>query len=172
METSRRDLLGLAIGGLGVVGVAGVLYPIVKTLAPSSASLASAKVEVDVSQIPEGNVRVVSWKGKPVFVVRLPANFEWNGTTKEDQNKKLLSGQDAYALIAVCTHLGCVPLWKPQGEAEYKFPVFHCPCHGGFYSPWGDNVAGPPPRPLQVPPQARQGNKLVIGEPGFVKEQT
>ncbi|MEN3028472.1 MAG: ubiquinol-cytochrome c reductase iron-sulfur subunit N-terminal domain-containing protein, partial [Aquificaceae bacterium] len=38
METSRRDLIGLAIGGLGVVGVVGVLYPIVKTLAPSAAS--------------------------------------------------------------------------------------------------------------------------------------
>ncbi|MGC8852147.1 MAG: ubiquinol-cytochrome c reductase iron-sulfur subunit [Hydrogenobacter sp.] len=172
MEASRRDVIGLAIGGLGVVGVAGVLYPIIKTLAPSAASLASAKVEVDISQIPEGNVRVVSWKGKPVFVVRLPANFQWNGTTKENDNRKLLEGHNVYALIAVCTHLGCVPLWKPQGEAEYKYPVFHCPCHGGFYSPWGDNIAGPPPRPLYIPPQSLQGNKLIIGEPGFVKEQT
>lgn len=172
MEASRRDLIGLAIGGLGVVGVVGVLYPIIKTLAPSAASLAGAKVEVDISQIPEGNVRVVSWKGKPVFVLRLPANFQWNGTTKEDNNRKLLEGHNTYALIAVCTHLGCVPLWKPQGEAEYKYPLFHCPCHGGFYSPWGDIMAGPPPRPLHIPPQNLQGNKLVIGEPGFIKEQT
>ena len=34
-----------------------------------------------------------------------------------------------YALIAVCTHLGCSPNWLP---AENKFK---CPCHGsGFYT--------------------------------------
>ncbi|MFN4320233.1 MAG: ubiquinol-cytochrome c reductase iron-sulfur subunit [Aquificaceae bacterium] len=172
MEASRRDLMGLALGGLGVVGALGVLYPIVKTLAPSAASLAGATVEVDVNSITEGQVRVVSWKGRPVFVVRLPQNFQWSGKTKEEDNKKLLQGQDAYAMVAVCTHLGCVPLWKPQGEAEYNYPVFHCPCHGGFYSPWGDNIAGPPPRPLYIPPQKREGNKLIIGEAGFIKELT
>ena len=172
MEASRRDLLGVAVGGLGVLGAIGVLYPIVKVLSPSQASLAGAKVEVDVSQIPDLHVRVVSWKGKPVFVVKLPQGFQWNGKRANDQNTKLLQGQDAYALVAVCTHLGCVPLWKPQGEGEFSYPLFHCPCHGGFYSPWGDNIAGPPPRPLYVPPQKREGDKLIIGEEGFVKELT
>ena len=172
METSRRDLLGLAIGGLGALGVVGVLYPIVKTLAPSAASLAGALVEVDISSIPEGQVRTVSWKGKPVFVVRLPQGFQWSGKPKEEKNYKLLQGQGVFALVAVCTHLGCVPLWKPQGEAEFNYPVFHCPCHGGFYSPWGDVIAGPPPRPLHLPPQAIKDGKLVIGEAGFIKELT
>lgn len=172
MEASRRDLLGLAIGGLGVVGVLGVLYPLVKTMAPSAASLAGALVEVDVASIPEMQVRVVSWKGKPVFVVKLPDGFQWNGSVKENSNAKLLQGQKAFALVAVCTHLGCVPLWKPQGEASFNFPVFHCPCHGGFYSPWGDVVAGPPPRSLYVPPQNFRDGKLIIGEAGFVKELT
>ncbi|MCS6957370.1 MAG: ubiquinol-cytochrome c reductase iron-sulfur subunit [Aquificaceae bacterium] len=172
METSRRDLLGLAIGGLGALGVVGVLYPIVKTLAPSAASLAGALVEVDISSIPEGQIRTVSWKGKPVFIVRLPQGFQWSGKPKEEKNSKLLQGQGIFALVAVCTHLGCVPLWKPQGEAEFNYPVFHCPCHGGFYSPWGDVIAGPPPRSLHLPPQAIKDGKLVIGEAGFIKELT
>lgn len=172
MEASRRDLMGLAIGGLGVVGVIGVLYPLVKTLAPSAASLAGATVVVDENSVPEGQVRVVSWKGKPVFVIRLPQDFQWSGKVKEDKNAKLLKGHSIYAMVAVCTHLGCVPLWKPQGEAEYNYPVFHCPCHGGFYSPWGDIIAGPPPRSLFLPPQKLEGGKLVIGEPGFIKELT
>ncbi len=172
MEASRRDLVGMAIGGLGVVGVIGVLYPIVKTLAPSAASLAGAVVEVDINSIPEGQVRVVSWKGKPVFVIKLPQGFQWSGKVREGNNSKLLQGQSVFTMIAVCTHLGCVPLWKPQGEAEYNYPVFHCPCHGGFYSPWGDIIAGPPPRPLYLPPQKVEGGKLIIGEAGFIKELT
>jgi cytochrome b6-f complex iron-sulfur subunit len=48
-----------------------------------------------------------------------------------------------YALIAVCTHLGCSPNWL---AAENKFK---CPCHGsGFYQS-GVNFEGPAPRPLE-----------------------
>ncbi len=48
-----------------------------------------------------------------------------------------------YALISVCTHLGCTPNWL---DAEQKFK---CPCHGsGFYKS-GINFEGPAPRPLE-----------------------
>ncbi len=53
------------------------------------------------------------------------------------------TGEGFYALIAVCTHLGCSPNWLP---AENKFK---CPCHGsGFYMS-GVNFEGPAPRPLE-----------------------
>jgi cytochrome b6-f complex iron-sulfur subunit len=48
-----------------------------------------------------------------------------------------------YALLGVCTHLGCTPSWL---ENEQKFK---CPCHGsGFYKS-GINFEGPAPRPLE-----------------------
>ncbi|HAA75342.1 TPA: Rieske (2Fe-2S) protein, partial [Candidatus Latescibacteria bacterium] len=48
-----------------------------------------------------------------------------------------------YALLSVCTHLGCTPNWL-AGEAKFK-----CPCHGsGFYST-GIHFEGPAPRPLE-----------------------
>jgi cytochrome b6-f complex iron-sulfur subunit len=64
------------------------------------------------------------WKDAySVWIVREPAGF--------------------YALIAVCTHLGCSPNWL---AAENKFK---CPCHGsGFYKS-GVNFEGPAPRPLE-----------------------
>ena len=48
-----------------------------------------------------------------------------------------------FALISVCTHLGCTPNWLAN-EGKFK-----CPCHGsGFYST-GINFEGPAPRPLE-----------------------
>jgi len=66
----------------------------------------------------------VRWKDQfGVWIVREPDQF--------------------YALIAVCTHLGCSPNWLPT---ENKFK---CPCHGsGFYRS-GVNFEGPAPRPLE-----------------------
>jgi len=47
-----------------------------------------------------------------------------------------------FAMLAVCTHLGCTPNWIPA-DRKYK-----CPCHGsGFYRD-GLNFEGPAPRPM------------------------
>jgi cytochrome b6-f complex iron-sulfur subunit len=48
-----------------------------------------------------------------------------------------------FALKAVCTHLGCTPIWL---EAEQKFK---CPCHGSGFDMTGINQEGPAPRPLE-----------------------
>jgi cytochrome b6-f complex iron-sulfur subunit len=48
-----------------------------------------------------------------------------------------------FALIAICTHLGCPPAWL---EAQNKFK---CPCHGSGYYRNGVNFEGPTPRPLE-----------------------
>ena len=47
-----------------------------------------------------------------------------------------------YALIAICTHLGCTPNWFAS-EGRFK-----CPCHGSNFLLDGTNVAGPAPVPL------------------------
>ena len=48
-----------------------------------------------------------------------------------------------YALIAICTHLGCPPNWL-GGQNKFK-----CPCHGSGYYKSGINFEGPTPRPLE-----------------------
>jgi cytochrome b6-f complex iron-sulfur subunit len=48
-----------------------------------------------------------------------------------------------YALLAICTHLGCTPRWlAPENK-------FKCPCHGSGYTKDGINFEGPTPRPLE-----------------------
>ena len=60
-----------------------------------------------------------------------------------------------YALISICTHLGCTPNWL---SAENKFK---CPCHGSGFRPTGINFEGPAPRPLE---RAR----IVLAEDGQI----
>jgi len=48
-----------------------------------------------------------------------------------------------YALITICTHLGCTPNWLPSQNK------FKCPCHGSGYYRSGVNFEGPAPRPLE-----------------------
>jgi cytochrome b6-f complex iron-sulfur subunit len=52
-------------------------------------------------------------------------------------------GGKIFALIAICTHLGCPPAWL---AAQNKFK---CPCHGSGYDRTGVNFEGPTPRPLE-----------------------
>jgi cytochrome b6-f complex iron-sulfur subunit len=48
-----------------------------------------------------------------------------------------------YALISICTHLGCTPRWLPSDNK------FKCPCHGSGFYKTGINFEGPAPRPLE-----------------------
>jgi cytochrome b6-f complex iron-sulfur subunit len=48
-----------------------------------------------------------------------------------------------YALLSICTHLGCTPNWL-EGEQKFK-----CPCHGSGFYITGINFEGPAPRPLE-----------------------
>jgi cytochrome b6-f complex iron-sulfur subunit len=52
------------------------------------------------------------------------------------------NAEGMYALISICTHLGCTPIWH-TGEQRFK-----CPCHGSNFLLDGQNVAGPAPVPL------------------------
>ena len=71
------------------------------------------------------------WKEKfGIWIVRTPDDLEQHAS-------------GFYALITVCTHLGCTPNYLP---AENKFK---CPCHGSGYRLTGINFEGPTPRPLE-----------------------
>lgn len=61
---------------------------------------------------------------------------------KEQRVWIIRNGEGMYALIAICTHLGCTPIWHP---AEHRIK---CPCHGSNFLIDGQNVAGPAPVPL------------------------
>ncbi len=68
------------------------------------------------------------------------------------------AGSTPLVLSPVCTHMGCNVVWS--GEKQR----FLCPCHGGQYTADGQNVAGPPPRPLDRLP-VRIDNGILMIQP-------
>jgi Rieske Fe-S protein len=95
----------------------------------------------------------------------LPVNsvkrFAWGGTvglylTKADGGVLALKG--------VCTHMECNVDYKP---AEKKF---YCACHEGWFDENGINIAGPPPKPLEIFTITPEGEKLIIARKGVQVE--
>jgi Rieske Fe-S protein len=56
---------------------------------------------------------------------------------------KRVKADEVIAISAACTHLGCIVTWDEEQQ------IFKCPCHDGRYSPEGQVISGPPPRPLR-----------------------
>lgn len=168
-EENRRDFLILATGAVGAAGVAGAAWPFVRSWSPSADVLAQATTEVDVSAIAEGQMITVPWQGKPVFI--LHRNQEQIDRARADDSAHLPDPQpdservknpEYLVLLALCTHLGCVP----QGVGTGSFGGFLCPCHGSHYDTSGRIRQGPAPRNLTVPQYVfKDESTIVIGSP-------
>lgn len=172
-DSDRRLWLGAATaaGGMGLIATA---VPFVASLAPSEQARAlGAPVDVDVSTLRPGEVRTVEWRGKPVFVLRrtpemIDALARHDALLADPQSRRSVQPEDArnalrsirpeLAVIeAVCTHLGCVPTFRPtpgSPDIGAEWPGgFYCPCHGSKFDLAGrvfKNV--PAPTNLTVPP--------------------
>ena len=78
---------------------------------------------------------------------------------KQKQKVWIVTTNDGlYALVAICTHLGCTPNWVAEEG------TFRCPCHGSVFSVEGDVLAGPAPVPLyRAPVHVDETGELVVG---------
>jgi cytochrome b6-f complex iron-sulfur subunit len=127
--TTRRLFLGVA-SAAGIGYAAAIGYPVYRYLASpvEENAAASAVTEValrDAQKLPAGSALMFKFGSQPAMLIHHRDNT-WT------------------ALGAVCTHLGCTVQYVPARD------VIHCNCHGGEYDPHtGQNISGPPPRPLK-----------------------
>lgn len=167
-EENRRDFLLLATGAVGAVGVAGAAWPFIKSMSPSADVLAQATTEVDIGSIEEGQMITVPWQGKPVFILHRTAEqiqsaVDADAEPMRDPQKDAdrVKTPEWLVLLAICTHLGCVP--QPVGTGDYG--GFLCPCHGTHYDTSGRIRKGPAPQNLAVPYHVfKDDSTLVIGK--------
>lgn len=154
---TRRDFIVLSATAMAGVGAGAVLWPFVDSMNPSADVLALSSTEVNLEPVAEGQEIKVMWRGKPVFIRhRTPANIE---RAKEDDvadlrdpeldSQRVKEGHEPWLImLAVCTHLGCVPLGNQSGD----YGGWFCPCHGSHYDTAGRIRKGPAPKNLVVPP--------------------
>ncbi len=156
IEQSRRDFLGMAFGAVSAIGGIFALGAMKATWDPLPSVMAAGFTTVDLSPMKPGEFRTVTWRGKPIFIIRK----DGTDLKKCDKTDVKVGGGDYLVRIGLCTHLGCIPAW----EADKK--KFKCACHGGEFDACGTNIFGPPPRPFDIPPFKIEGTKLVLGEEG------
>lgn len=185
VDTERRQFLTAAttvIGGLGL-GLAAI--PFVGSWLPSAKAQAlGAPVEVDLTKIEPGQKITVAWRGQPIFIIHrteqelsslnsLDPQLR-DPASKEPQQpayitKRYRSIKPEYmVLIGICTHLGCVPLFRPTPGSVTPEWIggFFCPCHGSKFDLAGRVFKGvPAPLNLVVPDyKYLSDTKLMIGE--------
>ena len=194
VDTSRRRFLITATSAVGAVGAAGVVIPFALSMNPSArAKAAGAPVEVDISKLEPGAKLTVSWRGKPVWIVRRTEQNMSDLAALDDKltdpNSENTSQQPEYAMnahrslsdhsdimvmVGICTHLGCSPTFRPEVApadlgADWKGGFF-CPCHGSKFDLAGRVYAGAPaPTNLVVPPhQYLSDTVILVGVDGGV----
>ena len=187
VNVQRRRVLIASTAVIGAAGVAAVATPFVRSWYPSAkAEAAGAAVTQDIGSIEAGQMIVVKYRGKPIFVVKRTEEM----LTLLESVQPLLSDPDSDASLqpeycknpersispevlvveGVCTHLGCAPNYRPDvGAADLGgndwYGGFFCPCHGSKYDLAGRVYSGvPAPLNLPVPDYNIDGSILTIGE--------
>ena len=185
IDNTRRNLIVATAAAAGAAG-AGVAIPFAWSWWPSErAKAAGAPVEADISNLAPGELQVVEWRGKPVWIMRrtkemLDAVRKADDKVTDPRSKD--SPQPDYAknenrsikpevlvLVGICSHLGCSPQQKTaeaKGEMGQDWAGgFLCPCHGSKFDLAGRVYKGAPaPINLEVPPHVYLSDtKLLIG---------
>ena len=185
VNKTRRNLV-VATGFAGGAAGVGAAIPFVGSMFPSErAKAAGAPVEVDLAKIAPGEMAVIEWRGKPVWVIHRTKEMidslkavsarltdpESRASTQPPYAKNEVRAQNPEWMVmeGVCTHLGCSPQLK-AADAKAEMGAdwvggFYCPCHGSKFDLAGRVFRGAPaPLNLVVPPYTLADGKLTIGE--------
>lgn len=127
MAVSRRFVNWL-LGTSGSALLLSILYPVFRFVSPPEIPEASTnQVEAGPTNDPElleQGYKIVRFGNEPVILVRVAEG-------------------DFRAFAGTCTHLDCIVEYQKDQERIW------CNCHNGEYNLQGQQVAGPPPRPLE-----------------------
>lgn len=186
VNVDKRRFMNLFTSAFALSGAFFAAFPFIQYMTPNrKARIASGPIEIDISQLSEGEQKTVLWHGKPIWVIKRtleqikelarenpdlkdPLSFEdQQPTYARNSSRSRLDHPEILVLVGVCTHLGCAPTYRPDKESissDWEGGFF-CSCHGSKFDLSGrvfNNV--PAPLNLDVPPYFYKDEKtLVIG---------
>jgi ubiquinol-cytochrome c reductase iron-sulfur subunit len=183
IDNTRRNLIVATAALSGAAGAA-VAVPFAWSWWPSErAKAAGAPVQADISNLAPGELKVVEWRGKPVWILRRTTKMLESVKKSDDlvsDPKSEVPLQPEYAkneyrsikpeylvLVGICSHLGCSPQEKPaDAKAEMGadwLGGFLCPCHGSKFDLAGRVYKGAPaPVNLDVPPYTYLSDSTIL----------
>lgn len=185
IDLKRRCFLRRATTAVGGLGLAAAAVPFLSYWMPSADTEASGKpIKIDIGSLKDREQLTVPWRGMPIWIIkRDPAMLDTLGKVTS-QLRDPLSEQDQQpeycknvhrsikpeilVAIGICTHLGCVPTYRPDlgGISPDWEGGFYCPCHGSKYDLAGrvyQNV--PAPLNLKIPNHMYlSATEIVVGE--------
>ncbi len=186
VNCGRRRLIVATAAVGGAAGVA-TAVPFVASMLPSErAKAAGAPVEVDISKLAPGQMMVVEWRGKPVWIINrtkemLDSLKKTDDKVSDPKSEKPMQPEycrnetrsikpEFLVAVGICTHLGCSPTEKFKTGAESGVEPdwnggFLCPCHGSTFDLAGRVYKSKPaPDNLVIPPHKYlSDNTIVIG---------
>ena len=129
-------------------------------------------LDINIGSLAAGQQIIIKWRGHPIVIVNRPpdalktlqdpalVNLLLNANSQAKQpdyaDNWHQSLKPGYAvLVAVCTHLGCIPIYEPNKDqlAPGWRGGWFCPCHGSKYDLAGRVFRSvPAPCNLPVPP--------------------
>ena len=186
VNQSRRNIIVASATAGGVAAVATAI-PFAASMLPSERAKAmGAPIEADISALQPGELQILEWRGKPVWVLKrskemidaikksepnvADPNSEVPLQPDYAKNEHRSIKPDLVVLEGVCTHLGCSPQYKgPEAKGEMGADWnggFYCPCHGSKFDLAGRVYKGvPAPVNLHVPPYTYLSDgRLLIGD--------
>lgn len=127
-KPNRRSFLELILGGGILATLGAIFYPVIKYITPPAsgeANLSQLKLSFTRADIEAEPKKAKYFKyGRELGIIYI---------TDKDELR---------ALAATCTHLDCTVQHRPD------LGIIWCSCHNGRYDSNGNNISGPPPRPL------------------------
>ncbi|MCP5405312.1 MAG: ubiquinol-cytochrome c reductase iron-sulfur subunit [Pseudomonadaceae bacterium] len=165
VDADRRKFLVGTTAAVGAVGAACCAVPFVGSMAPSRDVAAQATVDINLSEIPEGEAKTYLWQGKPVFVwhrnaaqIAAAKAGDTTSTMDPEPDAKRVQKPEWLVVLGICTHLGCVPIRNDEVGG------WRCPCHGSQFDVSGRVIHGPAGTNLHIPPYTFvDDNTLRIG---------
>lgn len=141
-QVSRRRFLDWFVGTSGGALLISVMYPVTRYLIPpkvEESTARSAALAVRPEDVKRNSGQIFRFGSQPGILVRTPAG-------------------DLRAFTAICTHLACT--------VQYRSDLSHiwCACHNGHFDLNGRNIAGPPPKPLELFTVNVRGEEIVVSK--------